>query len=396
MKKGAANPLYLLLVIMGILAMPAGCDDQVGGVQHPADVRCEVAKVWAGPGGASPLPQLKDCGSGITNNWHNLPAGGWVTTDDSGEAWIDIDGCLIVYLFAHNGELRKSACPASSGAVVCSISGTSVYNNQCSSEIIIQTPSAQLVLEGTWLSVTYLPEMQVTLIIVLQGAVDVRPVLDFEEYTLDDTVRVEEGAFVYTMAGAVSPEIAEVPARTPLPLQELPLLVEPLDIQHWMDDVGLWAKEDNVLPHNWPFDVGTRAVGVSLVSRGGPLEDPRAQEAVLSAINKNEVSELAFPGQDVPFTASLGGQEVDAYTIPHNPDLAPRLLDKAGYPEGFGLQLVYPSEDEQLGTMADEMAADLEGIAIDVEMVPVAEAEMDEVVATMIAAGQPVLWLSRQ
>ena len=129
--------------------------------------------------------------------WHGLDAGGCVTTDDIGEAKLDIDGCMFIYVLQDSRQLVRRGCrkdAAISGNASCSVQGTSVYNNACAGEVIVQTPSAEIQLHGTWLAVTYLPNLELSLVQVYEGRARVLPVTDLEEYKLapDDQAIVVE------------------------------------------------------------------------------------------------------------------------------------------------------------------------------------------------------------
>jgi ABC-type transport system substrate-binding protein len=116
---------------------------------------------------------------------------------------------------------------------------------------------------------------------------------------------------------------------------------------------------------------------------------------VLAAINKDTLAESAFPGQDIAFLAAVGDQELDARAIPHDPDRSRALLAEAGYPDGFGLRLLFPQEDEQLAAVAEIATADLDQVALGVKPVPVLAAEMDAFIDEFVGAGEPTLWLTR-
>jgi hypothetical protein len=342
--KGIAKQLSLLFAVVGVCAMLTRCVDgvQVGELQQAAQVRCEFAKVWAGPGDASPLPQLKDCGTGIDLNWHNLPDGGWVMTDDSGEAWIDIGGCLAIYRLQYDGELLNSGWQKGSGAIVCSISGTSVYNNNCSSKIVIQTSSAQVVLGGTWLSVTYLPEIQLALILVAEGEVEVQPVLNFDEYTLGDPISAGEGYFLFTAPGEEFPYIAGLPRRTAIPFEELPPVVEELmiiepNLERWLERIRVRSDEDDV-----PFPGFTAGVpcpeaeGLLLAGVGDLWTDERVQPVMLHGVDWVSLTESTFD-HVVPVAVidlEPSGEETDlsedASPVGYDPQLARTLLEEAG------------------------------------------------------------------
>ena len=239
----------VIIVVIGV-ALVAGGDGgggrtespktEVAEVQSDFQVRREMAEVWAGLGDVDTLPKLNN------ENWHGFPAGGLVTTDDNGEGWVQISDCMLVYVF-QSSRLQKAACPKSDytgGNVVCAIEGTSAFNNSCASEVVIQTPSADLKLEGTWVAVSYLPERQLTLAIVLEGKVEVFPVLDFESRELGEPTSVAGQEFLYTAPDDVLEQIGSVPARTPVSVDQLEPVIEALGIQPWMERVQQRAEGD--------------------------------------------------------------------------------------------------------------------------------------------------------
>jgi hypothetical protein len=381
------------VLLIGMLAVGCTPTPKVAVIQQSAQVRCELAEVWAGASGASPLPQLGDCG--LANNWHNLSADDWVTTDEDGEAWVDIDDCEIIYVFQSSGLIR-AACPKSDytgGNVTCSVEGTSAYNNACASEVIIQTPSSELVLEGTWLSVTYLEDRQLTLVIVLQGQVQVRPVLDGESFKLGEPVEVSAGQLLYTAPDAVLERIGDLPPREPLPLEQLKPLAEALALQPWLERVWERAKTDgHAFPPPWQ-----EAGGVTLRGGGGPLEDERVQEAVLTAVDWQAVTERVLAGQDVAVAVELPSWQLDdVRSQAYDPEKAHALLAEAGV-EGFEPTVMYPLNDEALGALVQEMAEQLGAIGIEAQLEPMTGDAADWEARTryIIMAGEPVLWLSR-
>ena len=178
--------------------------------------------------------------------------------------------------------------------MTCAIEGTSVYNNSCGSQVIIQTPSAELVLEGTWLAVTYLPgrqlttgaqwgsqkdkigllatvhssaglpgpwagsvqnlnvppspfwKSQVTLIMVFEGRAKVWPVQNSNTRMLGEAVGVEEGHFWFTTPGVKADPIAGLAAREPHPFDRLWPLLEGLNLWPWTYRIGVRAEADRV------------------------------------------------------------------------------------------------------------------------------------------------------
>jgi hypothetical protein len=380
---------------------PVGAGD-AGGLKSDAQVKRSATRVWAGPGGASTLPELNDGG------WHDLGAGSLVTTDANGEGWVQFSDCMLIYVF-RTSKLRKSACPRSSltgGNVTCAEEGTSAFNNQCASQIIIQTPTIQLELNGTWLKVSYLPDLQLSVVEVWEGSATVWPVLDAEDYSLGNVDEVDEGRSWFTVPDDVLGEMGDLPVRSSL--DNLPPVIEER-LQPWQAQALARAEDDDVSPPVPP----PASTQVILVSGGGPFEDRRVREAIWYAVPWAGLSEEIF-GQDLPaimgWMPEEGGlaepelvymiEEPDARNLEYDPEQAKMLLAESGYPDGLFVRLMY-EHDEELAVLAEIIQANLYDVDIEVELyVPtseeLSERSADELVSLMVSAGKPVLWLSRQ
>jgi hypothetical protein len=314
---------------------------------------------------------------------------------------------MLIYVF-RSSKLRKSACPKSSlsgGNVTCAVEGTSAFNNQCASKIIIQTFSMQLELNGTWLKVSYLPDQQLSVVEVWEGSATVWPVLDAEGYTLGDAVEVDEGKSWITVPDDVLEEMEGLPLRKSL--DSLPPQIGDL-VQPWQELALARAEDDAVSPPPPP------GVQVYLMSGGDYLEESRVREAIRYAVPWAEVAQVAFPDRDAPISMApieLGGVSIkpelivtwevnDARSLDYDPERTKMLLAEAGYPEDLFLRLMY-EPDEELAVMAEMIAASLREIGMEVELyVPtveeLSENSADGLAIMMVNAGKPVLWLSRQ
>ena len=183
---------------------------------------------------------------------HPLFTGDRIGTDPEGEAEVNINDCMKIYVFK-SSQLIRAACSKSdyaSGSVTCAAAGTSLFNNSCGNKVVIETNSAEIVLNGTYLSVTYLPTEQLTLVAVFKGQVTVRPVTNFEERTLGEPTIVSEGNFVLSVpedrqAAVRNMDIGASPGKV-LPLVELQRLVGPLKLQPWFDRIAAQAKADGI------------------------------------------------------------------------------------------------------------------------------------------------------
>ena len=148
-----------------------------------------------------------------------LKTGDRIKTDVRGTAEVKIAKCMTIYVFESSG-LTMSTCPGfARGNVVCSKSGTSLFNNSCYSHIRkVETDTAEIKLEGTYFRVAYWPEKKRTIIDVQEGPVEVRQLLDADERKFDKPVKIREGCWC-----APSDEcfVAGVPSDGPQPCTKL-------------------------------------------------------------------------------------------------------------------------------------------------------------------------------
>ena len=390
MKQRTYRRLFILLVTGVIMAMiwlfvASGCGTPT---TTPQDrVRRLATAVWAGSPGNNP-PLLAN------GNWKSLNTNDSVTTDEFGEAELELDGCSGSVWVFDNSTLSVWTCTKqaeSDNEFWCTEEGTAGFNIDCAARFVVDTPSALVTIQGTAFTVTYLPENQLTLVTVLRGVVEVAPVLNMDTLELGEPQPVEEGFFLYTMPGERSPEVGEVPPREPRPLNELPFIVYDLGIRSWMDAITRWGDDQQILPPTWPF----QPLQVILAFDGGQLADPRVQEAFVAAIDKERVRTWAFADEDVQLTARIGDDLVNAYDIPYDPDRALALLEEAGYDHGQTVTVLFPEEDDQVAAAAKRIAGDLSLIDIAVDLQPVPGADLSAVVTKLASAGEPVVAVYR-
>ena len=386
MKTQTHSRLFALVVagvLMALLwmAVGTGCD----GTTTPPDKdevrrRSPVAK--AGSPASNP-PILTDTA------WKDLNAGDAVWTDSSGEAELRLVGCDGSVWVFDNSALSVWTCTKKAETDKeswCIEEGSAGFNISCAGRFdVVDTPSARVNIKATAFSVTFLPDSQLTLVTALRGAVEVTPVIDLDAQRFAEPVLVEAGYFLYTMPGDRSPEIARIEARTAQPLYKLPVLVYELGIRDWFDDITRWGDVEQLLDPTWPF------LGVTLDFGGGQLDDPRVQEAFVTAINQDAVLGEAFADQEVGLTAVIGGEPRDALTIPYDPEKALALLEEAGYDQGQLVRIIFPEKDDQRATAAKLIAGDLSRIGIEVELNPFPAADLPAVMEEFARGGVPVL-----
>ena len=350
-KKGLVAGLLLSSLFLMVCQVT---DSLFGQVESPFEVRREFENVWAGAD-PSNLPRLTD------SDWHAFQAGSWVTTDENGEGWLDIDDCLLIYVF-QTSQLVKSACPKSdltSGNVTCSLEGTSAFNNSCGSQVVIQTPSASFNLTGTWVSVTYLPQSEVTIILVPEGNILAQPVTEASTFALESPTTVRAGQFWYTMPDDRLTAIDGLQPRTPHDLSELPAVLDNFQLRPWIYRIQERARRDRVplitvppqilaveVPELIPAQSSANNPVFGTLSFQDPDRDiTNARVEVLDSDLRSPGIEVRLPENAVG--SSSGELELAVYCRNQSGSVraAISLLDRAGY-ESDPFEFAYFCESE--------------------------------------------------
>lgn len=109
---------------------------------------------------------------------------------------------------------------------------------------------------------------------------------------------------------------------------------------------------------------------------GGPVSDPLVQLAIRYAIDYEGFRLLSGPGTNTPAAMvpiGFAGVLDSSEGLPRDLDQARDLLAKAGYPDGFEIDLRYPDFNyigTEFGVMAQKVQADLAEVGITVKLVP--------------------------
>jgi HAMP domain-containing protein len=379
-----------------LLAMAAGVILACGTGSRPqARVRRLAGTVHAGMPAASP-PLL------AADEWTALNAGAGARTGAGGSAELEMNLCSGAVRLLPDSALRLGVCGTAeteAESATCTSGGTTYLNLACAEPYLADTYSGRVVVTDATLSMTYVAERRLTLVIVLDGQVTVRPVLDFRNGELDTGLSVGTGQFLYTSPGAESLELVDLPARQPLPVAELPRLVEELEIQEFMDRIRARASEAGLLPATWPAfkqPEQRNTVTILLFGAGGPLEDPAVYGALLEAIKKNAITERMFGQSRVVFLSEVGGATVDVSAIPQDPTSARAELAAAGYPQGFSVTVIYPLLNRvEYFEVGDAIMNDLRNIGLDVALDPYGHAELYAEIQRLIENDEAVIWLER-
>lgn len=110
-----------------------------------------------------------------------------------------------------------------------------------------------------------------------------------------------------------------------------------------------------------------------------PTSDIRVREAIYRAINEEEIIEEIMGGHATPAAqipdAATSGHNPDIERLEYDPDKAQELLEEAGYPDGFEIELTVPHDryvkDAEIGTA---IVGYLAKVGIDAELRAVPQA----------------------
>jgi len=171
--------------------------------------------------------------------WHPLSEGETLSVDSGGEAELNFSECWPGHMYAFqksSGDFRVNQCgkfESDSGSFWC-LSG--FWYVSCEGEYTQLTGSAQIEKRGTTLWVMYLPEDNLTLVVVLEGEVDIRPVESYPS-TLGSVTTLTAEEFYFTMPDAEMAEMHDIAGLVPrsvYPYPELEPLVSELGIEDWI------------------------------------------------------------------------------------------------------------------------------------------------------------------
>jgi len=372
----------VLLAALAIVGLMQGCGTRSTGVAvitPDSQVRRLSAAVFAGD--SQPLPELTN------NNYVSLSAGGMVTTNAQGEAEVKIQDCLTMYVF-QKGSLQRSTCRRSdvlSGLAVCSTGGMTGVLNNCTSMIDIQTPSSSTTATGTWFSVIYLPEDQLSIVQVYDGEVNVRAVVDprSDEWSADSQQLAGPGLW-FTAPGSEPPVINGIRGRQVRPLEDWQILRSGLidrypDLDLWMGAFQQTAREQG-LP--FPATLGMKLGEVNTRFVGQFWADDRIQRAIEVGVDWKSLVEKIWPQFNV-FPSLLFHQETnifDAREVEYNRDEALKLLSETGfYRSAPTITITAREEDRNAVQFANELHSALLDLDINTELVFASASEFGKI-----------------
>lgn len=320
-----------------------------------------------------------------SEGWYPFDTGDTISTGDPGEAELNLSECWSgrLYVFDDSsGHIHAESCREAdfnTSSIACVQNGT-WYAGQCRGEFSIATGSAIIHKLGTSFSVTALPEVrETTLVIVLEGEVIVEPVLSYGPTELGEPAQVTDGQFYFTMPdGALSP-LGDLRPRQPYPVSQLGRVAGDLGIREWMIDIHDQAQDDGVLPGDWPPDLGGPGEELPIIATirfsGEISDDPIIQEAVASAIDWQAVLPT-----DQTIGVSVGSDMIPAGDFVYNPEFLLAMMEERGYEFDIPVLIAYFQSEERMARIAQFMADSLSEIGMFAIAEPMSAQDLEDFV----------------
>ncbi|MCP3998445.1 MAG: hypothetical protein GY722_25770 [bacterium] len=392
MNSGFAIRVIVAVFLVAALGAACGGDAAVG---------CRDSEVRSGPAGD--LTVVTPCNITASPKV-DLDNGERVQVDATGQAVVEIKDCGLIYVFQDSG-LQRSACAESlvpSGSAYCALSGTSAMNNQCSNVLQLATPTSVVLVDGTYFSVSYDPETQVSLIASFEDDVEIFPLTRVDGQILDPTV-IEAGQFYVTAPddrlGQLS-EVTGIEPRAATDLGVLPRVVDRLGFGPAYGDLVDQLRMDGIDPGVF---FGEESPMLSITATGGALGERAMQEALMVGVDWSpriapfleqglEVS-LIFDNREPVAADSLG------WDLRAGRELVQSVVD-AGHPvmllvaedDAAGMELAQLLLEANRGAEFGE--GGIEGLLLRPELVIASDlGEASELFEEFVGGGTAVIWL---
>jgi hypothetical protein len=349
----------------------------------------DTSKVFFGP--SLPLPEL------VNTLAEPFPEGFKVNTDDQGVALLrgTASGGECTISVFRLSTLTKAACAPGtfSGSNVSCVEEGSALFNQCSNAIVV-TPSGVAEHQGTILSVTYMPDKQISLYMALEGQVQVTPLRKMNDYTQpSEPVSLDAGQYFYTAPDDHMTTIGGFPMRVALPLDNVAPLVSELGLLKWFQQTQGMLEKQGYPIQVVPVEMIPPILTVRMA--GKPLDTAKGREAVLSGAPWTDAAVRAIGIPSLKLfanTVDLTDQQ-DIRDFKYDPALTREILSGQGFANGLPVVIFYPREDGMLAKLAEELTASLSKSGIYAEAGAVPGQEIERVVQAYQDEGKPVIWL---
>lgn len=242
--------LACILALTLSASMLHGCsgDDIHIDIQFTIESLSDRVLVDQDPSDDQPASRIQDLELHLDDNPNKtLVSGGTIIdTDANGEGLLEgigEDNTCRIYVY-RDTALSKRACPRAAyegSNYVCVEEGSASFQN-CANYLVM-TPTGEAQMRGTWLLVSYLPAERVTVFTLTEGQARIFPVVDGSNGALGEPILLRAGEFLYTAPDQDLKQIEGLPARTPLPQEKLPGLLQYYDLGRWLDQAFVRSVE---------------------------------------------------------------------------------------------------------------------------------------------------------
>lgn len=328
--------------------------------------------------------------------WCQLRAGESLETDSNGQAELNFSDCWPGRLFLFQGSIAQTMvsvctkadfCPGgncSNPPAMCVPNGA-LYADKCAAEFNPVTGSTRIEKNTASYLITYSSDGgDVSTIIVIDGVIRLRPVLEYAPLRLGDVMEMRGGEFTFTMPDETLRAVGGLEPRVVHSVEKLPQVVQELGLEDWVIQAAETASESGTLPENWPAELSGR--GVDVLAGGGDLTNPEMQLWLYRAVNWSDL-----PVSDRRMRLFLGGDPVNALDVDYLPARSAEMLK----PVTLRIVLVFPAEITELEKTAAVIAEYLARVGIDTELMPLPAEQLARQVREFEAKQQPYLYLTR-
>jgi hypothetical protein len=357
-------------------------------------VKCLIQQVYSGM--SAPLARMN------LNELKSLQANGKVTTDSAGEAQIDITGCGYIWVF-RDTQLEKATCRQSayetSHAAYCLTGGTSGVQHNCLLKMTVQTPNISVETGGTGFTVSYFPEQQLSLVIAIDGTLQVQSFANLEAgvppVTLQQAVWFDDPQGNYPLLQPYNNQPIPYPLWRDNPDFNV---LKTGQLQDWLIRTQARFNEaDYFFPpevvEGWSSPVEQVLPGFHF--SGELFANPAVWEAVQLGIPWQEVWGFAQPDPAVrPQLTALDREPVDPFTLSFNIDQARSLLKEAALDDKQRTVLiVFSANEPRMQESARILAEYLASIGFVPEFLEIDPANLKEVIQVQTMAGRSTVWI---
>lgn len=397
---------FIFLLFFGLTVLACGGSDPSGGggvstvppePDSPGELRTWATTVASGPD-VSPVPTYS------LIDWKALAVGDVVTTNTFGEAELNMELCSgRIYVFTSTNlgvhTCRQGDFESDNG--LCLQDGAQWFSGECSAAYHLDTASARVTINGTSLALIYLPERELTLLIVPDGRTTLTPITDVVSDNLGTPLTVASEQFVFTMPDSQLVSIGGIVPRAVSPMSDLAPVIRELGLQTWWDAIIREATEDGIAPEVWP-DLAPPDVIVTFI---GGLESPLVQEAFVTAVPWDNWAESVLGDPEATLTGrnweTRTRLTVDLRAATYDPGQVGGLLFEAFGDDVFptiAVTVYYPSNDAELAALANSLVKEFNEVGyFDLTLLPLTAAEAQSRITIEREAGNigSAIWLTR-